>query len=110
MKALANNMQETDTSLVPPPAGKLNRLRPNEGLIWGNAEVTLDHVELQLATLVEEGLMHGFIAHGQGRFAIIGAKAKGPVAAGWPSVWQSIQERRYEEDYNPDDVPGWVRA
>uniref|UniRef100_A0A8H7NNL3 PCI domain-containing protein n=1 Tax=Bionectria ochroleuca TaxID=29856 RepID=A0A8H7NNL3_BIOOC len=115
MKALANNMQETTrggggTTLVPPPAGKPNRLRPNEGLVWGNAEVTLDHVELQLATLVEEGLMHGFIAHGQGRFAIIGAKAKGPVAAGWPSVWQSIQERRYEEDYNPDDVPGWVRV
>ncbi|CAG9997691.1 unnamed protein product [Clonostachys byssicola] len=109
--ALANNTQEDPgTTLVPPPAGRPSRLRPNEGLVWGNAEVTPDHVELQLATLVEEGLMHGFIAHGQGRFAIIGAKAKGPVAAGWPSVWQSIQERRYEEDYNPDDVPGWVRV
>ncbi|KAJ9424080.1 signalosome component [Fusarium oxysporum] len=110
MKALENNAQnpEATSTLAPPPGGPKS-LRPNEGMIWGNAEVTFEDVEMTVATLVQQGLMHGFIAHGQGRFAIIGAKAKGsPVLAGWPNVWQINRERRYE-DYDPDEVPGWVK-
>ncbi|KAF5723928.1 CSN12-signalosome component [Fusarium mundagurra] len=110
MKALENNAQnpEATSTLAPPPGGPKS-LRPNEGMIWGNAEVTFEDVEMTIATLVQQGLMHGFIAHGQGRFAIIGAKAKGsPVLAGWPNVWQINRERRYE-DYDPDEVPGWVK-
>lgn len=109
MRALRNSALNPDhTTLVPPPSGP-RRLRPNEGLVWANAEVTFDDVEMMVATLVEQGLMHGFIAHGQGRFAIIGAKAKGPVAAGWPAVWQAIKDRRYDVEVNLDEVPGWVR-
>lgn len=96
------------TTLTPPPNGP-QKLRPNEGMIWGNAMVTPADVEMMVATLIQQGLMHGFIAHGQGRFAIIGAKAKGPVLAGWPNVWQAIQDRRYDGDFDPNDVPGWVR-
>ncbi|KFG79184.1 PCI domain-containing protein [Metarhizium anisopliae] len=110
MRAVTNNVQESaETTLVPPPRGP-TKLRPNEGLIWGNAEITLDDVEMVVATLVQQGLMHGFVAHGQARFAIIGAKAKGPVIAGWPVVWQAIQERRYEEDFDINEVPGWVKG
>ncbi|KAH7328231.1 hypothetical protein B0I35DRAFT_12390 [Stachybotrys elegans] len=111
MKAVKNSagQQPEDSTLVPPPGG-LVQLHPNEGLVWGNAEVTLHDVEMMVATLIQQGLMHGFVAHGQGRFAIIGAKAKGsPVLAGWPNVWQTIRERRYEEDFDLDDVPGWVK-
>ncbi|KAJ4011645.1 hypothetical protein NW752_008653 [Fusarium irregulare] len=110
MRALENNAQnpEGDSTLVPPPGGPKS-LRPNEGMIWGNAEVTSEDVEMTVATLVQHGSMHGFIAHGSGRFAIIGAKAKGsPVLAGWPNVWHTVRDRRYE-DYDPDDVPGWVK-
>ncbi|KAH7189478.1 uncharacterized protein B0J16DRAFT_115912 [Fusarium flagelliforme] len=110
MRALENNAQtpEGDSTLVPPPGGPKS-LRPNEGLIWGNAEVTSEDVEMTVATLVQQGSMHGFIAHGSGRFAIIGAKAKGsPVLAGWPNVWHTVRDRRYE-DYDPDDVPGLVK-
>lgn len=106
MKATSNS---AETTLSPPPDGP-RRLRPNEGLIWGNAEVTFDDVEMMVATLVQQGLMHGFVAHGQGRFAIIGAKAKGPVVAGWPVVWQAIRDRRYDEDFDPQEVPGWVKG
>lgn len=109
MKAVTNNAHEPkETTLVPPPGGP-KPLRPNEGLIWGNAQVTHDDVEMMVATLIQQDLMHGFVAHGQGRFAIIGAKAKGPVAAGWPVVWQAIRDRRYEEDFDLDEVPGWVK-
>jgi hypothetical protein len=103
--------QSTATSTLAPPSQGPRRLRPNEGLVWGNAEVSQDDVELMVATLVQQGLMHGFVAHGQGRFAIIGAKAKGsPLLAGWPNVWQTIRDRRYEEGFDLDAVPGWVQA
>ncbi|KAF4997398.1 hypothetical protein FGRMN_3889 [Fusarium graminum] len=110
MKALENNAQnhEAVSTLAPPPGGP-KPLRPNEGMIWGNAEVTPEDVEMSVATLVQQDLMHGFIAHGQGRFAIIGAKAKGsPVLAGWPNVWHTIRDRALD-DYDPDEVPGWVK-
>ncbi|KAG5983479.1 hypothetical protein E4U55_008072 [Claviceps digitariae] len=112
MRALTNNLQDysPDTTLAPPPGGKSKKLRPNEGLVWGNADITLQDIEMTVATLIQQGLLHGFIAHGQARFAIIGAKAKGPVLAGWPSVWQAILERRYEEDFDMNEVPGWVRG
>ncbi|PFH62363.1 hypothetical protein XA68_13957 [Ophiocordyceps unilateralis] len=82
-----------ETTLVPPPGGS-KRLRPNEGLIWGNAAVQFNDVEMMVGTLIQQELMHGFVAHGQSRFAIIGAKARGPVLAGWPVVAQAVRERR----------------
>jgi hypothetical protein len=99
----------SDSTTLVPPTGGPRKLRPNEGMVWGNADVTPADVEMMVATLIQQGLMHGFIAHGQGRFAIIGAKAKGPVLAGWGNVWQAIKERRYSEDFDPNEVPGWVR-
>lgn len=110
MRAVANNVPDSGETTLAPPPGRPKKLRPNEGLVWGNAEITLDDVEMMVATLVQQGLMHGFVAHGQARFAIIGAKAKGPVVAGWPVVWQAILERRYEEDFDINDVPGWVKG
>lgn len=103
-----NGQPSSITTLTPPPNGP-QKLRPNEGMVWGDVMVTLADVEMTVASLIQQGLMHGFIAHGQARFAIIGAKAKGPVLAGWPSVWQAIQDRRYEADFDPHHVPGWVR-
>ncbi|KJZ79870.1 hypothetical protein HIM_00584 [Hirsutella minnesotensis 3608] len=109
LQAVTSNVHiSTETTLVPPPGGP-KKLHPNEGLIWGNASVTFNDVEMTVASLIQQELMHGFVAHGQGRFAIIGAKAKGPVLAGWPTAWQAIQERRYDESYEPDEVPGWVK-
>lgn len=96
-----------DSTLSPPPGGP-KKLRPNEGLVWGNKGITFEDVELMVAELVQQGLMHGFVAHGQGRFAIIGAKTKGAVLAGWPTVWAAVKGR-YEGEFEYDEVPGWVR-
>ncbi|PHH80988.1 hypothetical protein CDD82_1407 [Ophiocordyceps australis] len=110
LKAVTGNVhQPRDTSLLPPPGGARS-LAPYQGLVCGNRDITLQDIEMTIAGLIRQELMHGFVAHGQARFAIIGAKAKGPVLAGWPSPWQAIVERRYDDNFDPNHVPGWVRG
>ncbi|GAB1319084.1 COP9 signalosome complex subunit 12 [Madurella fahalii] len=129
MKAVTNSAAaegEADSLLVPPPGGP-RYLMPSEGLIFGNKKPDLDNIESVVAGLVYSGLLNGFIARQQRRFAVEGAKRKGgnPVAAGWPNPYESILER-FKEEYQEaldacdsgenveppgelDDVPGWVR-
>lgn len=102
-----NNSGPTTTTLSPPPGGP-KKLRPNEGMVWGNAEPTMQDVELAVAALVQQGLLHGYVAHDMGKFAVMGAKTKGAVAAGWPAVATAVRERRYAEEIELDAVPGWV--
>lgn len=106
MKAVSHDAAST---LVPPPGGP-KKLRPNEGLVWGNTPVEMDDVEMNVAALIQLGFMHGYIAHSQGRFAVMGATKKSPLLAGWPAPWVAIRERGYEEDVDLDDVPGWVKG
>lgn len=70
----------------------------------------MDDVEMNVSVLIQLGFMHGFIAHSQGRFAVMGATKKSPVLAGWPTPWTAIRERQYEEDLDLDHVPGWVKG
>jgi hypothetical protein len=121
-----NTGQGADSLLAPPPGGP-RHLMPSEGLIFGNKAPNISNVESVVAGLVNSGLLNGFIARQQKRFAIEGAKKKGgnAVAAGWPNPYQSIMER-FKEAYQEaleacdngetmespgemDDVPGWVR-
>ena len=60
-------------------------------------------IESIVASLIQQGLMTGFLTHISPRFAISGAKELGPVAVGWPNIW------RHVESVSDDDVPGWVR-
>lgn len=106
LKAVSHDAAST---LVPPPGGP-KKLRPNEGLVWGNSPVEMDDVEMNVSVLIQLGFMHGFIAHSQGRFAVMGATKKSPVLAGWPTPWTAIRERQYEEDLDLDHVPGWVKG
>ncbi|KAH7031121.1 uncharacterized protein B0I36DRAFT_288975 [Microdochium trichocladiopsis] len=100
MKAVANNA----ATLVAPPSGKPKTLRPNEGLVWGNLPVTAEHVESVVASLVAQGLLAGYLAHAQGRFALRRAKGdEGPIAAGWPRVAEVTAK-------DDNDVPGWVSS
>ena len=127
LKAVTNNSTAAaDSQLVPPPGGP-RVLMPSEGLIFGNRRPDLESVESVVAGLVYSGLLNGFIARQQRRFAVEGTKRKGgnPVAAGWPVPYESILERFKEahqealdacdngESAEPpgelDDVPGWVR-
>ncbi|KAI9877668.1 MAG: hypothetical protein M1830_003148 [Pleopsidium flavum] len=56
-----------------------------------------------LSSLIDQGLLHGYISHKLLRFAIQGAKTKGALQAGFPNVWAVISRRADGE------VPGWVR-
>lgn len=128
LKAVANSAASdaADSLLAPPPGGP-RRLMPSEGLIFGNKRPDLENIESVISGLVYSGLLNGFIARQQKRFAVEGAKKKGgnAVAAGWPNPYESISER-FKEAYQDaldacdsgegaeppgemDDVPGWVR-
>ncbi|KAK3294668.1 uncharacterized protein B0H64DRAFT_192281 [Chaetomium fimeti] len=130
VKAVTNSAAgeaDADSLLMPPPGGP-RRLMPSEGLIFGNKRPDLENMESVVAGLVYSGLLNGFIARQQKRFAVEGAKKKGgnAVAAGWPNPYESILERFQEahqdaldacdagEGVDPpgemDDVPGWVRT
>ncbi|KAI0165532.1 hypothetical protein GGR57DRAFT_125160 [Xylariaceae sp. FL1272] len=105
MKAVVNSVGSScrHSTLAPPPGGP-KLLRPNEGLIWGNMDVTAEHVESMVASLCAQGLLHGYLAQTQGRFAIMGTKQKGSaIAAGWPPVAEILLAQ------NDDELPGWVR-
>jgi len=116
IKALRNSAAEaeaaSDHSTLEPPAGGPRRLRPNEGLVWGNADVTMQDVEMVVLSLIDQGLLHGFVAHSAGKFAIMGGKVRGgPLAAGWPCVAQAIRERTYPNgaEVDWDSIPGWKK-
>ncbi|KAL8655930.1 MAG: hypothetical protein Q9210_000568 [Variospora velana] len=64
---------------------------------------TSETVESTIASLVDQDLLHGFISHGQRRFAITGAKNASPLQVGFPNVWATITSKMDEE------VPGWVK-
>jgi hypothetical protein len=118
MRAVTNNVSaagDAPTTLAPPPGGSGPRvLRPSEGLVCGNMPVDAAAVEGIMAPLVAAGLLNGFVAHSQGKFAIAGTKQMGgnAVAAGWPNVYRSIVERLAEGAEGGDasvwDVPAWV--
>ena len=63
----------------------------------------MEIVESIIASLIGQGLLHGFISHAQHRFAITGVKEARPVQVGFPRVWNVINTRADQE------VPGWVK-
>lgn len=115
MMAVQNNVVSRSSQiLVPPAGGQAKKLKPSEGLFWGNLPVSMKEVEGVVAGLAAQGLMNGFLAHSSGKFAIMGAKKTKPLEAGWPSVAAAIQERlaaeEAEEGLNLQDVPAWVKT
>ncbi|KAI4250872.1 MAG: hypothetical protein LQ352_005198 [Teloschistes flavicans] len=64
---------------------------------------TMETVESMMASLVDQDLLHGFISHGQKRFAIKGVKQSPPLQAGFPNAWATLSAK------GSDEVPGWVR-
>ncbi|KIN08491.1 hypothetical protein OIDMADRAFT_109463 [Oidiodendron maius Zn] len=95
--------------LAPPPEGR-KKLVAHQGVVFGNMMPDLVQVEAIVASLVQQGLLHGFISHGQGKFAILGSKQRGgPLNAGFPTVWEAIKDRA-ESEGRHSEVPGWVRG
>jgi hypothetical protein len=72
---------------------------------------TMVDVESIICSLIEQGIMHGYISHKQKKFAIQRGRERGPgtaVRIGFPSVFGVITARakaKGEEGY----VPAWVK-
>lgn len=64
-------------------------------------EYTLESV---LSSLIDQGLLGGYISHRQLKFAITGVKQKGVMGAGFPQPWAVLKA-------SSDDgfVPGWKK-
>lgn len=69
---------------------------------------TIYEIESVFLSLIQQGLLRGFVSHANPRFAIPGSKARGgPVPAGFPSVFEVVRSRMEEE--GGKGVPGWVK-
>ena len=70
---------------------------------------TIDIIESIMTSLIEQGLLHGYISHRTRKFAITGtrnmtgAKVSAALEKGFPNVWAVISGKASSE------VPGWVR-
>ncbi|KAI5295958.1 hypothetical protein KEM52_006306 [Ascosphaera acerosa] len=60
--------------------------------------------ESVLAALITQDLLRGYLTHRNARLAIPGAKVRGALATGWPSVWAVVSAREGQDNY----VPGWA--
>jgi hypothetical protein len=60
-------------------------------------------VESIVASLIDQGLLNGFISHRLKKFAISGARLKPALQAGFPNVWETISKNC------DDEVPGWKK-
>lgn len=71
----------------------------------GSSSLDSDMLEVEsiFSSLIEQGLLGGYLSHRQLRFVIKGAKQKGTLAAGFPNIWTTIKER------SNDEVPGWKK-
>jgi len=65
----------------------------------------LDMLEIEsiVSSLIDQGLMYGYISHRLKRLAILGARQKPALEAGFPNAWEVIKSR------NDDEVPGWKK-
>ena len=68
-----------------------------------NAAIDMGEIESQVASLLHQGLLHGYISHKYLRFVITGAKTSPARQIGFPNVWDVIRSNASTE------VPGWVR-
>lgn len=55
----------------------------------------------KMSSLITQGFMGGYLSYSRQKFAITGAKVKGPLAAGFPNIWKTVEAR------GDDEVPGW---
>lgn len=111
MRAAATaNLREANSSTVVAPVTGIRKLRPSEGMVWGNLPVTMADIESVVSSLAAQGLMHGFVAHAAHKFAVVGAKSKGAVLAGFPPVAEVMREQLKNNDVDINSVPAWVKA
>ena len=77
----------------------------DESIIHEQPILLMNEIESILASLITQGLMRGYLTHQNPRFAIMGARQRGALPAGFPNVWETISKRESEDN----NVPGWVK-
>jgi hypothetical protein len=93
-----------------PPQNDMKKLGAHQGTVFGGKMPDLLEVESVVASLVQQGLLRGFVSHNQGKFAILGSKQRGgPLNAGFPVVWVVLKSRADKEGREAE-VPGWVKS
>lgn len=106
-----DSRQHANTMFMKPaeqPSPKRRKLAAASGIVCGNHMPDVKEVEAVVASLVQQGLLHGFISHNQGKFAILGAKQRGgAVNAGFPGVWDVLKTKAAREGKDTQ-IPGWV--
>ena len=61
-------------------------------------------LESKLSSLIDQGLVSGYVSHERRKLAILGGSKTGDhVKAGFPNVWQVLSNKQ------GDDVPGWKK-
>ncbi len=106
-KDSVNPLFDEVPDLIPPPDGP-KQLLANEGTVFGNLQPDILEVEAIVASLVQLGLLHGFVSHKLSLFAILGAKQRGgALRAGFPPPWEVMKARA--QSHGSTEVPGWVR-
>lgn len=98
-----------------PPVNGAIQLSANQGTVFGNLQPDMLEIEAIVASLVQQGFLHGFVSHNLSRFAILGAKQRGgALKAGFPAPWKVIKNRVESGGGGASGgekvlVPGWVR-
>ncbi|EME42713.1 hypothetical protein DOTSEDRAFT_73505 [Dothistroma septosporum NZE10] len=71
----------------------------------------LDRIKSVIASLVDQGLLRGFIAHRQRKFSIMGVRVAGGdvLAAGFPRPWRVLEQKVRDEE-GAREVPGWKQG
>jgi len=65
---------------------------------------TMAEVESIMASMLQQGLLNGFLTHKNPRFAVPGSKTGGgALKVAFPIIWQTIAKR------STNRVPGWVK-
>ncbi|KAK1063061.1 hypothetical protein LTR74_009752 [Friedmanniomyces endolithicus] len=86
-----------------------------QGVEYGDTgeELQVDQagVVSKLASLIDQGLLSGFISYKLMKFAITGTRAKGgdALAAGFPAVWAVLRPRAEKGEGSGGEVPGWKK-
>ena len=62
-------------------------------------------IESLTASLVDQGLLHGFVSHKFQRFLVTGSKGGDALKIGFPPVWRVMTAK----DTELGEVPGWVK-
>ena len=78
------------------------------GVDYGDTtpSITMMAIESKVASLIDQGLLTGFISHRLGKFAVTGVQRHGGdvLRAGFPNVWEVLRTKAGGEE-----VPGWKK-